>query len=233
MLEEPLYQNIAACLATLVYVKGVVGACDAAVSARVLPSDISRKIVHCAAGAWCLFWPFFNEDHWTWQLNVAIPAVYSVQLAVKGGIIQDPNDPDVKTMSRSGRPIELCQGPLLFALVMLYTGLYQFKTTTGVYIMAAMGFGDGIAPLVGKRFPVGYYRTFGQGQYKTVSGSFGMLLATLMGVRIFHTGIGVPIILHTTEILGMAVVATLAEALGGKWDNPLIPAAVLCYMRFK
>jgi phytol kinase len=233
MLEEPLYQNIAACLATLIYVKGVVGACDAAVTARVLPSDISRKIVHCAAGAWCLFWPFFNEDHWTWQLNVAIPAVYSVQLAVKGGIIQDPNDPDVKTMSRSGRPIELCQGPLLFALGMLYTGLYQFKTTTGIYIMAAMGFGDGIAPLVGKRFPFGYYRTFGQGQYKTVSGSIGMFLATLMGVIIFHAGIGAPAVLHTTEILGMAVVATLAEAVGGKWDNPLIPAAVWCYMRFK
>lgn len=239
MLRDPIYQNIAVCLVTLVYIKGVVHACDAAVSARVLPSDISRKIVHCAASAWCLFWPFFNENHWTWQLNVVIPAVYSVQLFVKGTIIQDRNDPDVRSMSRSGRPIELCEGPLLFALVLLYTGLYQFKTTTGVYIMAALGFGDGIAPLVGKRFPVGYYRTFGQGQwfgqrqYKTVSGSIGMFLATLMGVRIFHTGIGVPAMLHTTEIIHMAMVATVAEAVAGKWDNPLIPAAVWCYMRFK
>jgi phytol kinase len=100
--------------------------------------------------------------------------------------------------------------------------------------MAALGFGDGIAPLVGKRFPVWYYRTFGQGyEYKTVSGSIGMFLATLMGVIIFHAGIGAPAVLHTTEILGMAVVATLAEAVGGKWDNPLIPAAVWCYMRFE
>jgi dolichol kinase len=150
---EPHYQNMLACLATLVYVKVVVGVCEMGVTRGWLASDLSRKIVHVAAGSWCLFWPFFTTAHWTWQLNVAIPTVYSIQLTVKGLLQQDPNDPDVKTMSRSGRPIELCQGPLLFTLVMIYCGLYQFRTDLGIYIMAALGYGDGIAPLVGKRYP--------------------------------------------------------------------------------
>jgi hypothetical protein len=58
-----------------------------------------------------------------------------------------------------------------------------------------------------------------------------MFLATLMGVIIFHVGIGTPVVLGTMEILGMALVATLAEAVAGKWDNPFIPTVVWCYMR--
>ena len=49
-------------------------------------------------------------------------------LKLIGSVAVDPSDPDVVTMSRSGRPIELCQGPLLFTLVMVYCGLYQFRT---------------------------------------------------------------------------------------------------------
>jgi dolichol kinase len=92
---------------------------------------------------------------------------------------------------------------------------------------------DGTAPLVGKRFPAGFYRTFGKVQYKTVSGSIGMLVATLMGVGIFRAGIGVPAELGIAEVLGMALAATVVEALSGKWDNPLIAGAVWYYMQFK
>jgi hypothetical protein len=224
-----LHQNIAASLVTLIYVKVIVGACDAAVSAHILSPNVSRKIVHCPAGAWCLFWPVFNKDHWSWRLNVAIPAVYSVQLAVKGLILQDPNDADVKTMSRSGKPIELCQGPLLFTLVMLYAGLYEFRTTTGVYIMAAVGFGDGNAPLVGQRYPAGYYPTFPFGSNntrKTLSDSAGMFLFTVLGVLVLRVGIGTPDTLDWSEVWGMATMATLAEAVSGKWDNPMIAITV-------
>jgi dolichol kinase len=86
---------------------------------------------------------------------------------------------------------------------------------------------DGTAPLVGKRFPAGFYPTFGKEQYKTVSGSIWMLvLATLMGI-------GVPAELGIAEVLGMALAATVVEALSGKWDNPLIAGAVWYYMQFK
>jgi phytol kinase len=177
-------------------------------------------------------WPYFTTVHWTWQLNVAVPTVYSIQLTVKGLLVQDPNDPDVKTMSRSGRPIELCQGPLLFTLVMIYCGLYQFRTDLGVYIMAALGYGDGIAPLIGKRFPYIYYPTWGPRQVKTISGSIAMCMATIVGVFVLQAGIlgDVDTTITFTRTLAVALAATVAEGIAGKWDNPVIALAVIaCY----
>lgn len=188
-----------------------------------------------AAGSWALFWPLFDESHWTWKLNIAIPAVYSVQLFVKGCILADPNDPDVKTMSRSGKPIELCYGPLLFTFVMLYCGLYQFRTPAGVYIMGALGYGDGIAPLVGKRFPVLKYPTFSsfgdKAAFKTASGSLAFFVSTVIGILCLRAGIGAPTEIDWDEIFRVAATATFAEAATGKWDNPIIPLAVLAAMR--
>jgi len=230
---EPLHQNILACLSTLVYIKVILAVCDYALARGWLQMDLSRKMVHVAAGSWSLFWPYFDESHWSWQLNVAIPAVYSVQLFAKGALFPNPNDPDVKSMSRTGKPIELCYGPLFFTLVMLYCGLYQFKTNVGVYMMGALGFGDGLAPLVGKRFPYGRYPTLGSDNkslgrpcYKTVSGSLTMFLATILGIVCLRWGIGAPQILDWPEILRVATAATVAEAATGKWDNPCIALAV-------
>lgn len=228
---EPVHRNILAFLGTLAYAKILVGSCDFAVTRRWLPSDVSRKIVHVGAGCWCVFWPYFSQDHWTWQLNVGVPAIYTVQLAVKGLWLNDPTDPDVVTMSRSGRPIELCQGPLLFTLVMVYCGLYQFRTDLGVFIMGALGFGDGIAPLFGKRYPWGYYPTFGKGERKTLTGSLAMFCATVIGIAILQ-----PLILKVVpsgagmaRTLGVAMAATVAEGLAGKWDNPVVAAAVVAF----
>ena len=147
MLDDPMHQNMAAALATVVYVKVVIGSCDFLVSKDLLAAPISRKIIHVAAGSWILWWPFFTQEHWTWQLNILVPAVYSVQLFVKGAILRDPNDQDVKTMSRSGDPTELLFGPLFFTLVMNYVGLSCFREPLGVLIMACLGYGDGIAPV--------------------------------------------------------------------------------------
>ena len=228
---KPSHQNLLAFLGTIVYVKVLIGCCDIAVTRRWLPSDISRKIIHVGAGCWCLFWPYFSQDHWTWQLNVGVPAVYTVQLAVKGLLLNDPSDPDVLTMSRSGRPIELCQGPLLFTLVMVYCGLYQFRTDLGVFVMGALGFGDGIAPLFGKRYPWGHYPTYGKGERKTLSGSLAMFTATVIGITILQAYIlgDVPSGSGMARTFRISAVATLAEGIAGKWDNPVIASAVVCY----
>jgi len=234
MLVEPLYQNIAACLVTVVYIQAAVAACDIGVSTNVLSPNLSRTLIHCAASAWCLFWPFFNEDHWTWRLNVTIPATYSVQLIVKGLIIPDPNDPAIKTMMRSGRqPIELCQEPLTFVLILLYSGLFEFKTTMGIYIMASMGIGGGAMLLAGHICPLGYYKTFGKGQYNSISGTVGMFVGTLRGVFLLRAAIRAPVTVNTAEIMGLALIATVVEAVAGIWDGPLTVAAILCYMHVR
>jgi phytol kinase len=226
---EPLYQNLFGMFLMLVYIQTVVSVCDWAVSKNYVSLLLSRKTVHIAAACSCLFWTVFDEAHWTWRLNITVPAIYALKLIVKGFILKDPNDYDVKTLSRTGRPIELCQGPLMFAIVLVYTGLYQFKTDVGVYMMAAMGFGDGIAPVVGTFVPFGYYKI--GGGIKTLSGSAGVFVGTVIGIVFLRAAIGAPSTPYTDRVLGVAITATLAEAVSGKWDNLVIAASVWLFLK--
>jgi dolichol kinase len=234
LLEEPFYQNIAASVATIIYVKVVIGTCDILVSQKVLAPRISRKSVHLAAGSWIIFWPLFTTQHWTWRLNIIVPAVYTIQLFVKGFIIRDPNDVDVQTMTRAGDPKELLNGPIFFTMLMSIVGLYLFRQKMGVVIMSCLGFGDGIAPLAGYYFPFGYYRTwpFGPNDRKTLSGSISFVIASIIGYHLMKF-----VILGDIDgsddfnmMLQVASLAAITEGLCGPYDNPCIAlSAALAY----
>jgi dolichol kinase len=239
MIENPIHQNILVALATVVYVKAVVGSCELLVSKQLLSLMISRKTIHIAAGSLIAFWPLFDTDHWTWKLNVLVPAIYAVQLFVKGAILRDPTDPDVQTMTRTGSPTELLNGPLLFAILMIYVGLELYGTQLGVVILACLTYGDGIAPLVGYYFPCGtHYLTFpfGKDDKKTLMGSLGFWGASVIGYFILK---GLILEEHRDFAEGHAefqMIATLAavvavvEGLCGPYDNPCIAlSAILTY----
>jgi len=232
---EPIPQNLLAMLWTFVYIKSVISVCDWAVRRHLVSQLIARKTVHVAAACDCLFWPLFRTQHWTWLLNLAVPVLYALQLLVKGLLVADPNDEDVRTMTHTGRPIELCQGPLFFAMVLIYSSVFHFKQSTGTYLMAAMGFGDGVAPVVGVYFPYGYYRSppmgFGDGSFKTLSGSAGVFVGTLVGIWVLRSVLGAPEMLYAVQVIGVALTATVAEAVSGKWDNLVIPVSVYCYLQ--
>lgn len=228
-MDPAVYTNIQWTLATLIYIKVIVTTCDYSLQKRWVPADITRKIIHVAACSWCLFWPKFDVSHWTWKLNVAIPFIYAIQLFIKGAILRDINDPDVKTMSRTGKANELLYGPFLFTLLMLYCGLYEFRQPTGTYIMGAM-IGDGLAPLVGKHFPMVPYPTYG-GDTKTVSGSTAMLFGSVLGILCYQWGLGVPEKVDLESIVLISLVATMAEACSGKWDNPAIAVSVYWFAK--
>jgi dolichol kinase len=236
---EPLQQNIVVTIITVVYVKSVVGSCDIAVSSGVLAPRISRKIIHIAASSWIVFWPLFNTDHWTWQLNVTVPAVYAVQLFIKGAILRNPDDPDVRAMTRTGSPTELLNGPLMFALIATYIGLKMYMSQVGVVIISCLGWGDGIAPLVGYFFPCGtHYPTFpfGPNDKKTLTGSLGFWVASLVGYKILNF-----LILEENRefasgeeewkmVATVAALMAMVEGLCGAYDNPCIAlAAALVY----
>lgn len=223
---EPLYQNLLAALAVVVYVKVVVGTCDYVVSKGWIVPSISRKIIHVAGGSWLMFWPLFTAGHWTWRLNVLVPAMYTIQLFIKGAIIQDPNDTDVKTMTRTGNPSELLQGPILFTIIMNLVGLFCFRQESAIFVMACLGFGDGIAPLVGKFFPHGKYPTYpfrSLKDTKTLSGSLGFFVSSLIGYYVLHAAsIGGVSSTDFTTVASIAAATTIVEGVTGGLDNPFI-----------
>lgn len=229
--EDPLYQNILAAFGTVIYVKAVISLCDYCVAHKIIVSRISRKCVHMAAGAWIVWWPLFDTSHWTWRLNILTPAVYSIQLFIKGYIVQDPNDVDVQTMTRHGDPKELLNGPFCFTLIMNAVGLFLFRKRIGVVIMSCLGFGDGVAPIIGYYVPFGSYPTFPFGTHdrKTLSGSLGFVMASVMGFYLMRFVIlpaDTMIPNHEASIddfsmiVQVATVAAITEGICGPYDNP-------------
>lgn len=101
---KPIYRNLLGLLISAIYVQLGVSLCDWSVRRNYMSLIISRKTVHMAAASLCMLNSLvFDTSHWTWILNSAVPAVYFIKLIVKGLILADPNDPDVKTMSRTGQ----------------------------------------------------------------------------------------------------------------------------------
>lgn len=195
---------------------------------KIIHSLISRKLIHVAAGSWILWWPLFRIDHPSWRMNILVPAVYAIQLIVKGAILRDPNDEDVRTMSRTGDPSELLYGPLFFTLVMQYVGLCWFRQPVGIIMMSCLGFGDGIAPLAGKFMPFGTYSTFpfNQKSYKTLSGSLAFFVTSYLGYSIFAAFL-LEEPADYSRFLPIVALATITEGISGAYDNITIPLSVL------
>jgi phytol kinase len=241
-MEDPRTQNLVAGAATVVYVLAVIAGCDWAVSRNVISSKVSRKIVHIMAGSWILFWPYFSTEHWTWRLNILVPFSKTLELAVKGLILRDPDDPDVRTLTRTGNPTELLFGPIYFTITMCWAGLYLFRQELALLIFACLGFGDGVAPLLGRYFPMGSYPTFpfGAKDRKTLSGSFGFAVASLLGYAIFaSSGIVVEDTsssgkneIDWSRVMSVVAMATVTEGISGQFDNILIPL-LICGLDFK
>lgn len=225
--------NLCASVGTLVLAFVVTASMERLVDAGRIPPEFSRKVIHIIAGSWVLFWPLFDDSHWTKYLNILVPGTFGTILAIKG-LTGSPDDRNVKTMSRTGDRKELLLGPFFFSIVMLIAGTFFYKTVAGVLMMAAVGWGDGIAPYVGKHWPFGYYKTFGR--RKTLSGSFAFLVGSAVaGMMMWLVVIGsptnwfdllVPVVITT-------VVATVVEAFSpSDVDNWLIPGAVVAVLFF-
>jgi phytol kinase len=217
-------QNVVALVAMFGYVKLVITACDAAVTKKWLSSDLSRKLVHIAAGSSVLFWPLFDEGDWSYVLNTGVAVVMSAQFIAKGLIWADPTDPVVRSISRSGRPEELLRGPLMFTGCMFVCGLFLFKHPCGVVAISALGWGDGIAPYAGKLFGRHFYQTYGR--RKSVEGSAAMLLFSFAGSFLALSVVfGMDMVVGKVGVLlVVSVAATIAEAYSpADLDNVFIP----------
>jgi phytol kinase len=216
-----IIHNLLITILSLIYVFGVVGLMDFAVK-KGLPQDISRKIVHIAAGSWLLFWPLFDQSHWTKYLNITPALIWTILLLLKG-FTAKPDDKAVKTMTRMGDRNELLHGPLYFTVVMDIMGTVFLFTSGAIISMGFLSWGDGLAPVIGKYFGKHKYKIFA---YKTVEGSIAFFLFGIVGSVLFS------IILlgniNPSLILITAIVTTLVEASSpSNWDNILIPVSAM------
>lgn len=235
-------------IVAMIYVKVIISLLEKLVDSGKLSSDLSRKIIHIAAGSFIWIWLFMNTSDkalFSYMLNITVPFLFFLTFIYKG-MKGSSDDPDVKTMTRTGDPRELMKGPLYFTIVMMVAGTALYGSYAGMFMMAIVGWGDGIAPYIGKRWGNRKYKTLGR--EKTLEGSLGVLLFSIAGCLIFYILLGIigsmdfgtnsiilanpgenidiAFILIVIIILG--VVAMVIEAFSpSDLDNLLIPVSTL------
>ena len=219
----PVWHNALVTLLTFVYVFSVPPLMDYLVTNHGLPRDISRKITHICAGSVIIFLPLFVDVDWSHYLNITVFAVWTILLIQKGLFAAD-DDQAVKTMTRTGDKRELLKGTLYFVLVAMLCGTLYYKTFEGVLAMAVLGWGDGLAPVVGTRYGKMKYRILSD---KSVEGSLAFLAGSI-AAGLFFVWLVVPESFDAGKILLIALIATVVEGVSPKEvDNLTIPAAVI------
>jgi phytol kinase len=151
----------------------------------------------------------------------------------KGAISKDAQDSEVQTLSRSSSPSELLFGPLQFAAVLACCGLFCFMTTEAAIVMATIGIGDAMAPIVGSLYGRHLYRVLPiLGPTKTMEGSVcGVFLGTCMGIYFFLYALGLPQTLPLRVVLVYAAMAAVVEGTSpGNMDNLAVPIVLHLFM---
>ncbi len=219
-------ENILVAVAQFIYTIFIVKAMDKAVKAGKISQDTSRKIVHMWAGGMILFWPLYTGRSAPFFFCIT-PAIW-VFLLVATALTKGPEDPVVKSMTRNSDPKELLRGVMYFPLMVIIltlifwwkggrAGSFLFPALAGI---CAVGFGDGCAPLFGKKIGGRRYKLFGR--EKTLGGSFGVFIGTLISIFVLSW-----VVLRYLPPIWMpfvlAAVATVVEALSpADVDNLLI-----------
>ncbi len=210
----------------LIYINTIIALMNKFVE-KGFPPDLSRKIIHIAAGSWIWVWPLMDpSDGWSYVFNIAVAFLWFLMFLLKG-LKGSPDDPAVKTMTRTGDPHELLRGPLFFTVSMMFVGVFLFMKFIGVAIMGYLGWGDGIAPYVGKRWGKHKYRLLGR--EKSIEGSISVFVAGFLGSLLLYilVFLSLPTMAEIIRLVILGIVAVLVEAVSpADVDNLAIPAAL-------
>ncbi|WP_322509456.1 phosphatidate cytidylyltransferase [Anaerolinea sp.] len=117
-------------------------------------SSLSRKIIHLGTGPiFVLSWLFFPNTPLSRWLAALVPLLITLQFFLVGtGWIRDPQA--VSAMSRTGDRREILRGPLYYGVVfVLLTLIFWKDSPIGVVALMILSGGDGLADIIGKRFP--------------------------------------------------------------------------------
>ncbi len=140
-----------------------------------ISSHLSRKIIHAGTGPiFVLCWLLFTDDPASRWLAALVPLGITVQFFLIGiGVIKD--QASVDGMSRSGDPREILRGPLFYGIVfVILTIIYWYDSPIGISALMMLCGGDGLADVIGKRFPS---RALRWSPRKTWLGTAAMFLA--------------------------------------------------------
>lgn len=195
---ENIWNNILGIVVSFIYVFGVI---FLAKFLERFGKEASRKAVHIlVCNWWLLAMVFFDSPLWA----AVVPACFVIlnYLSYRFQIFS--------SMERGAGKGDL--GTVYYAISLLLLALITFgplnnPVVGGVGILI-MGYGDGLAAVVGTRWPKWPYQIFGS--EKTLSGSLTMLGASFLVTTLLLAATGQPQVL--IPAITLALLATVLEA---------------------
>lgn len=185
--------------------------------------EASRKYIHIVLSNWWIIAMIFFDNVW---FAAFLPALFVIinTISYKTNLISVMEREDGDENKES-------LGTVFYALSLLILSIVTFgplkNPLVGLCGIAVMGYGDGMAAIVGQSFKIGEYK-IGNNK-KTLSGSFAMLLITFIIISGFLAYTQVQD--WFVKAIIISVIVALIEAISIKGtDNltvPLITAGII------
>ena len=174
-------------------------------------SELSRKVIHIGVSNWwIIIIIFFNNV----ILASIVPAIFCIinYLSYKFDILKSMERDENKTLGTVYYAISC-----LLLTILTFTG-FNNKLYAGIGILT-MGYGDGLAALIGRKFTSREFKVFGN--KKSVLGSFTMFLTSLIVITIITLCFNQ---FNILKVLLLSSVATIIEAISPFGiDNLTVP----------
>jgi phytol kinase len=210
---------------------------------KLIPTLITRKLVHIfVAPVFLVTWLLYSGEWYSRYFAAVVPLLFVLLFFTIGkGIVK--NEAFISSMSRSGEASELLRGTLYYAILVLAVTLIWFYVPAGglanatpiaLVVMGCLAGGDGFADVIGRRFGKRKYKF--RGSEKSLEGSLGMLLGsvlvTLILVAVFGTEVTAwTMAIFVLPVLLFSIIATVIEAVSPKnLDNWTISIGVVLVM---
>ncbi len=203
---------------SFIFVFLIIGLSTLLKNKKILADEAARKFVHISVSNWWFFVLFFNEL--LYALIAPVAFIMLNYLSYKNNIF--------KVLERSGKSdLGTIYFPISLFILVLFTFLvgpdkiYEFAAAIGILVL---GYGDGLAAVVGKKFGK---KTLIHG--KSLIGSSVMfivsILVTVTVILIYQPIL--PLYVSILMVVFVAFTATLVELLTPKGlDNLTIPLTV-------
>jgi len=177
IVSTPLARDAVCALVLALLAKIWVALWGSLAKSGMLPSTLTRKLIHAGTGPlFVMGWPFFSDAPTAVLAACAVPVINlsRLWLAGRAGVVNADSDQLVSSLSRTGDASEVARGPFYYTAVLLAATAFSFRALPGVVAVCQMAVGDGFADIVGRRLG----RTkWGIVDNKTVEGSLAFVLS--------------------------------------------------------
>ena len=183
-----------------------------------IQAEITRKYVHIITGLLTLLFPPLISNHW-YVLGLCGSFLLILIASLRLKLLPSINAVDRITRGSFLYPF------IVYVCFLVYT---EYDDLIFYYIpILVLAICDPIATLIGKKWPLGQYTTFGY--TKTSSGSLGFFIIAILICMVFMTGVeGMSINVAIITSVSVALLTVFAEAITHKgYDNLSIPASAL------